>query len=55
MYPSPLLAADEVEVRETAKLSRVVQWVEVQFLHTTTDPHSLTQAYRQQHQTAVLL
>ena len=29
---SPLLAADGVEVGERAKLSRVIQWVKIQFL-----------------------
>ena len=32
---SPLLATDEVEIREAAKLSRVIQRMEVQFLQTT--------------------
>lgn len=31
-YHLPLLSADAIKVRETAKLSRVIEWVETQFL-----------------------
>ena len=41
---SPLLATDIVEVRETTKLSWIIQWVQVQFLHRNVHIHTLKES-----------